>query len=109
MQMGNDSEEQALPEGLKALFASYREELPDTEPGSNFMPGVWARIEPQRSFTWSFRRVAQTLVTAALGACLVIGIFLSSTSPLNVTTRSYVEVLDEHNSADDPIEISELL
>ena len=109
MHIGNEPDEQPLPQELQAMFSSYREALPDTEPGANFMPGVWARIEPQRSMTWSFRKIAKALVTAAVGACLALSLFLSSSSPLNVTTRSYVDVLDEHNNTDDVTEISELL
>ena len=109
MRIGNEPDEQPLPEDLQALFASYREALPDPEPGAQFMPGVWARIEPQRSFAWSFRKAAKALVTAAVGACLAMSLFLSASSPLNVTTRSYVDVLDDHNNNDDAVEISELL
>ena len=110
MRMSDEPDEQPLTEELRALFVSYCEELPDVEPGANFMPGVWARIDSQRALSWSFRAVAKALVTAAVGACLAMTLFLSSSSPLNVTTRSYVDVLDDHNnSMDEAIEISELL
>ena len=109
MRTGNDSNEQPLPEELRALFASYREALPDPEPGAGFMPGVWARIEPQKTFSYSFRRIARAMVTCAAGACLAMTLYLATTMPANsATTRSYVDVLNDHAS-DDTVEISELL
>ena len=109
MHIGNEPEEPILPEELRALLSSYRDALPDREPSANFMPTVWARIEPQRTMTWSFRKIAKAMVTAAVGACLAMSLFLSSSSPLNVTTRSYVDVLDDHTTTVDEAPDSELL
>src|SRR4051812_34662504 len=95
-------EEEPLPVELQALFASYRAELPDPEPGSNFMPGVWARIEPQRSLTYNFRRIAKALVTAAVGACLLMSAFMTSTNRGQPVNSAYVDVLDNNDDTPDP-------
>jgi hypothetical protein len=91
-------EEDQLPTDLQALFASYRTELPDVEPGPNFMPGVWAKIDPQRSLTYSFRRIARALVTAAVGACLLMSAVLTSINHPQPVNSAYVDVLDDDTS-----------
>lgn len=34
---------------LDALFAQYRDAMPDQDAGSSFMPGLWQKIEARRS------------------------------------------------------------
>jgi len=63
---------------LDELFRAYREACPDPDPGVNFMPAVWAKIEAREvSATW-FSRVARALVTVALAACVILGLMASS-------------------------------
>jgi len=57
---------------LDELFRRYRAACPDVEPGPNFMPGVWDRIERNRSFSLVFDRFARLLVTVSALACLVL-------------------------------------
>ena len=54
-------------ERLDALFRAFRE-CPAPEPSANFMPNLWARIDSRQSFTFSFRRLANAFVTAAVAA-----------------------------------------
>jgi len=86
---------------LDALFRAYHDACDAPEAGVNFMPNLWARIESRQRFTFSFRRMANTLATAAMALSLVLGIYMaiprSSSLDLNQT---YVEALAESNSAD---------
>ena len=53
-------------ERLDALFRAYARACPTPEPSAHFMPNLWTRIESRQSFTFSFRRMANALVTAAV-------------------------------------------
>ncbi len=75
MEQRNSSESEAR---LDELFRAYREACPDPDPGVNFMPAMWAKIEAREvSATW-FSRVARVLVTAALAACVILGLMAPS-------------------------------
>jgi hypothetical protein len=88
---------------LDRLFASYREACPDAEPSANFMPGVWARIDARRGWTWHARRYAQRIAMAAAAACaLIAGVQLGSglrADPL--ISQSYVDILQDHAAPED--------
>jgi hypothetical protein len=58
---------------LDELFSKYRQACADCDPSADFMPHLWARIEGKRSFSFVFQRLARTLVTASVGACLLLG------------------------------------
>ncbi|MEP6536590.1 MAG: hypothetical protein ABJF23_14785 [Bryobacteraceae bacterium] len=64
-----------LPAEIQAMFASYREALPDPEPAANFMPQLWTRIDSQRNYTFNFGRLAKRFVSVALASCLAMSIF----------------------------------
>ena len=96
---------------LDELFLAYRDACPDPEPGTNFMPELWAKIEAREvSATW-FSRMAGALVTAALAACVILGLMASarnvqSNAYLNDT---YVEALQaEHASSLEPMSIERI-
>jgi hypothetical protein len=86
---------------LDALFRAYHDACAAPEAGANFMPNLWARIESRQRFTFSFRRMANALTTAAVSASLALGIYMaiprSSSVDLNQT---YVEALAEANTPD---------
>src|SRR5882757_7807415 len=63
---------------LDRLLHAYREACPDPEPGVNFMPQLWAKIEARENSTNLFGRMAKALVTAALAASVILGLLLSS-------------------------------
>src|SRR5580704_344769 len=73
MEQGNSSENH-----LDELFRAYRHACPDPEPSVNFTPAMWARIEAREGSTNWFRRVAKTLVTAAVAATAILGLMVSS-------------------------------
>jgi hypothetical protein len=86
---------------LDALFRAYHDACEAPEAGANFMPNLWARIESRQRFTFSFRRMANALTTAAVALCVALGIYMSlprsSSIDYNLT---YVEALAEANARD---------
>ncbi len=50
---------------LDSLFKSYKTAIPDPEPGVNFMPELWRKIEGRRSIILRVRRLTQVFVAAA--------------------------------------------
>ncbi|HYL75738.1 MAG TPA: hypothetical protein VEU96_16115 [Bryobacteraceae bacterium] len=56
---------------LNGLFAEYKQAIPDPDPGANFMPELWRKIEAKRSFTLRIRRLTQVFVGAAAAICLL--------------------------------------
>ena len=88
---------------LDGLFAAFRAASPDREPGANFMPRVWQRIEARQRFAFSFRHMAQGFVTAAAALTVALGVYLYLPSDHKpVYQQSYLEALAEANSLDTP-------
>jgi len=86
---------------LDALFRAYHDACVAPEADANFMPNLWARIESRQRFTFSFRRVANALTTAAMALSLVLGIYMSiPRSNSNDYNQTYVEALAESNPSD---------
>jgi hypothetical protein len=65
-------------ESLDELFLAYRDAFPAPEPGPDFMPVMWARIEARESSANWFGRFAKGSVTAAVAASVILGMTLSS-------------------------------
>lgn len=84
---------------LTELFAAYRNACPDPEPGAGFTLGLWERIEARRSFTLRWKRLSQAIITAAVAACFMMGLFEARPDPMHET---YLEVLASGQSADSP-------
>jgi hypothetical protein len=90
-------------EKLNALFRAYRDACSDPEASANFMPTLWARIESRQTFLFSFRRMANAFVTAAVALSIALGVYMSvPRSAVAPGTESYVEVLAEANPLDNP-------
>lgn len=92
-------------EQLDALFRMYGEACRPPEASPEFMPQLWERIEARQTFAFSFRRMANALVTAAMAASIALGVYMalphaSPPNPSNYT--SYVEALANANSIDTP-------
>lgn len=87
--------------GLDTLLERYRDACPDTEPGANFMPALWQRIEARRSFWWVFQREARAVMTASAAlfvVLLVLNIFSGSQSHLAAST--YADALMADHTAE---------
>ena len=86
-----------------ALFRAYHNACGSPEPSANFMPELWQRIEARQRSTFSFRRMANALVTAALAATMALGVYTalphSNSADYTVT---YVEALADANTIDTP-------
>ena len=95
----------SLDDQLDALFHAYREACPAPQPQPDFMPKLWRRIESRQTFAFSFRRMANALVTAAMAASVALGIYMAiphgSTSNASYYS-SYVEVLANANTIETP-------
>ena len=97
---------------LDALFMAYREACPDRDPGAEFMPQLWQKIEARDRFSTVFGRVARNLVTAAVALSVLLGLAVSLSSRVApLPSESYVEVLAEDNTPQnleyfEPVEIS---
>jgi hypothetical protein len=92
--MGRNGEER-----LDALFRAYRD-CPVPEPGVNFMPNLWAKIDSRQRFTFSFRRMAGAFVTAALALSVALGVYLAIPRPNPYYSDTYVEAMAESNTVD---------
>ena len=92
---GSDDQE------LDALFRAYHDACVAPDASANFMPNLWARIESRQRYTFSFRRMANALTTAAVAASIALGIYMSiprsSSMDLNQT---YVEELADASTPD---------
>ena len=90
-------------ERLDALFAEYREALPDPEAGADFMPKLWQKIEARRTETsWVFRRLAQICVAATVALTLLLSTVLMPTPDNSEAFYSgtYVDVLAADHATD---------
>ena len=99
MQPTRGSEE----ERLDALFRAFASACPDREPSANFMPNLWRQIEARQTYTFSFRRMANALATAAVALSIALGVYMSipHATPVN-PSQSYIEALAEANTVDAP-------
>jgi len=61
---------------LDRLLRAYRESCPDPEPGVNFMPELWARIESRNTFSFFVRRLSSRFLTAAVALTLAMAAYL---------------------------------
>ncbi len=91
-----------MEDKLDALFAEYRMACPDPEPGADFMPGMWKRIEMRRVSTVSvFRHWAQACVMASVALTLLIGaVLIPKFQEKSAVSSSYLEALSAEHSAD---------
>ncbi len=95
---------------LDELLAAYRAASPDPEPSVNFMPEMWAKIEARQASTTIFSRFAKGLVTAALGASVLIAMMsASSNPPVAVSEGSYIQALAaDHVSDLEPLQVERI-
>jgi hypothetical protein len=84
-----------LPDEIRAMFASYRDALPDPDPAVNFMPQLWNRIDARRSVAFNFGRFAKGFVSLAMASCLGMSVLFlapaTHVSPIYGTT--YLDAL----------------
>jgi len=94
-------------QNLDALFRAYRDACPDPEASANFMPTLWARIDSRQTFLFSFRRMANAFVTAAVALSIALGVYMSiPRSTPGAAPETYVEALADANPLDNPDVVS---
>lgn len=105
---GYENNENDAP--LDDLFRAYREACPDPEPSVNFMPEMWAKIEAREASSTVFSRFAKALVTAALGASVVMGLLSASyNQPAPVYEGTYIQALAaDHVSDLEPLQVERI-
>jgi hypothetical protein len=89
-------------ERLDALFREFAQACPDREASANFMPKLWQQIEARQTYTFSFRRMANALVTAAVALSIVLGAYMALPRTSAYTGQSYIEALADANALDAP-------
>jgi hypothetical protein len=86
---------------LDELLRSYRAACPDVEASSNFMPGVWQKIESRHSFWFVFQRFARTATTGCAAICLLLVVLNFASAPHNSrATATYTDALLADHSAE---------
>ncbi|HEY2015442.1 MAG TPA: hypothetical protein VGH38_18180 [Bryobacteraceae bacterium] len=85
---------------LDALFRAYRDACPTPEASANFMPELWQRIEARQTYTFSFKRMANALVTAAVALSIALGVYMSIPRTNPYYSQTFVEVVAEANAQD---------
>ena len=103
----NEIQNEAL---LNDLFRAYRNACPDPEPSVSFMPDMWAKIEAREASSTIFSRFAKTLVTAALGASVLMGLLSASyNEPAPASEGSYIQALAaDHASSLEPLQVERI-
>lgn len=88
------SENRHLEQDLDRLLAAYRDACEAPEPGADFMPRLWARIEATQSWTERLRRWANGLAVAAAAASVLLVVYQVSSQPReDFYSATYVETL----------------
>ena len=89
-------------QNLDALFRAYHQACVAPEASANFMPELWARIDSRQTFTFSFRRMANAFVTAAVALSIALGVYMSVPRAASQFPQTYIEALADANSLDTP-------
>lgn len=86
---------------LDELFQRYRASCPEIEPGANFMPGVWQKIEARHNFWFIFQGLARTTATAC-AALFVLLLILNLVTPSepSLPAPTYTDALMADHSAE---------
>jgi len=83
---------------LDELFARYRMACPDVEPGQNFMPLLWQKIEARHGFWFTFVRLGRGALTASAALCLLLLVLNLSSTPQAMA--SYTDAILAETSAE---------
>ena len=88
-------------QSLDVLFAAYRDACPDAEPGDQFMPAMWRKIEARQNSALFLSRWSKIFVTAAAALTLLMSVVLIPRfQTIDVYSASYVDVLAAEHTYD---------
>lgn len=94
--MSQPSHEQFEDRELGGLFAQYRAIVTDPDPGANFMPELWRKIESRNRVIVRVKKLTQVFVAAAAAMCILFATVRSvPMSSATDTNGSYIDVLAE--------------
>ncbi len=94
-------EDRNLDQELSRLLEAYRDCCEAPEPGADFMPRLWARIEATQSWTERLWKWANGLaVAAAAASVLLVALQLGSGSKADFYAGTYVETLMAQTEAE---------
>lgn len=97
--MNSDERYDASDErSLDELFGRYRLACPEVEPGANFMPSLWQKIEARHSFWFTFVRFGRGALTASAALCLLLVVLNFSATPQ--VMASYTDAILAESSAE---------
>jgi hypothetical protein len=84
-----------MDDKLHSLWNEYRDACPDPEPGPNFMPELWRKIDARRqAATPWLRRWAEVCVVASIAAAVLLTtVVIPSYLREPVYEKTYVDVL----------------
>jgi hypothetical protein len=91
-----DSDETRLAD----LFQRYRESCPEIEPGADFMPGVWRKIELRRSFWAVFSHFGRIAAPACAALCLVFLLLNLASASDSRLAPTYADALAADHTAE---------
>ncbi len=82
---------------LDALFANYREAMPDLDGSAEFMPKLWQAIEARQRFKLlSWKRWTGAFVSASLALCLLFTLAVFAVDRQQAPhLTSYVDILND--------------
>jgi hypothetical protein len=69
------------------------------------MPNLWQRIEARQTYAFSFKRMANALVTAAVAFSILLGVYMSIPRSNPYYSQTFVEVLADANSQDAGVDL----
>ena len=97
--MNSDERIEASDErSLDELFERYRTACPDVDPGPNFMPLLWQKIEARHGFWFTFVRFGRGALTASAALCLLLVVLNLSSTPQ--VMASYTDAILAETSAE---------
>ena len=86
---------------LGEFFSAYRAACPEVEPGVNFMPELWRKIEQRRSFWFVFENKARAVAAGAIALTLVLALLNFVFVPGGHSTFStYMDALMAEHTAE---------
>lgn len=103
-----NGENRHLEQELDRLLAAYRDACEEPEPGADFMPRLWARIEATQSWSERLWKWANGLAVAAAAASVLLVVYQVSTKPhVDYYSGTYVETLMAQTEAElAPVELA---
>lgn len=86
---------------LDEFFRKYRAACPEVEPGANFMPGIWQKIEARHNFWFIFQGLARTTAAASAALCLLLLVLNLVAAPAaHLPAPTYMDALIADHSAE---------